>query len=280
MSARRARVRGVEIAWEERGQGARPLVLVHGFTGFRQDFATQWDALAERGRTLAPDLPGHGDSGRHAQDARYRLDELAQDLRAWLAQVSTGPVDLLGHSMGGMLALRIALAEPSRVASLLLMDTSAGPLHDLDRSLVEAASHLVRQGGMRALARVLRARAEEDPQRGEPDRRVERLWGPERFWAWREARIEATDPRAYPLLAAELLDGTDLTPRLGEIEVPALVMVGAQDEPFLGPARRLAEHLPQTCYVEIPEAGHQPQHENPASWREAVLAHLRRVREG
>ena len=281
MSARRRCVRGVEIAWEERGEGARPFVLLHGFTGFRDDFATQMEALAAAGRTLAPDLPGHGASGRHADPARYTLDALAEDLRAWLAAVAPEqPVDLLGHSMGGMLALRIALAEPARVASLVLMDTSAGPLAHVDRGLLETAARLAREAGTKALAAVLRARAADDPERGEPDRRVERTWGAERFWAWRTARVEATDPLAYEVLGAQMLDAPDLEPRLGGIAVPALVLVGAEDGPFLEPARVLAEGLPAARYVAIPGAAHQPQHESPQAWREAVLAHLRRVRGG
>lgn len=278
MSVRRERVRGVEIAWEERGQGTRPFVLLHGFTGFRGDFATQLDALAARGRTLIPDLPGHGDSGRHDEPSRYGLDALAADLRAWLEVAAPGPVDLLGHSMGGMLALRVALADPARVASLVLMDTSAGPLAHVDRGLLETASRVAREAGMKALATVLRARAGDDPERGEPDRRVERAWGAERFWAWRTARVEATDPLAYETLGAQMLDAPSLEPRLREIAAPALVLVGALDTPFLEPARVLAAHLPDARLLTIPDAAHQPQHESPAAWRDAVLAHLARVR--
>lgn len=278
MSERRAEVRGVELVWDERGRGARPLVLLHGFTGFRQDFATHLDALSDVGRTLAPDLPGHGASGRHEDPSRYGLDALAADLRAWLGAVAEGPVDLLGHSMGGMIALRMALAEPARVGSLLLMDTSAGPLAHVDRSLLDTASRLARDAGMKALAAVLRARASDDPERSDHDRRVEAVWGEERFWAWRTARVEATDPLAYETLGAQMLDAPSLEPRLPEIAAPSLVLVGADDTPFLAPSRLLADRLPDARYVEIPEAAHQPQHENPAAWRAAVLAHLERVR--
>lgn len=108
----RVRVNGIEIAFEEHGAGTRPLVLLHGFTGFRQDFATQVDALAKRGRVIAPDLRGHGDSG-HAEPARYTLRHLQQDLVELLDALDIGSCDLLGHSMGGMVALRAVLAAPS-----------------------------------------------------------------------------------------------------------------------------------------------------------------------
>jgi pimeloyl-ACP methyl ester carboxylesterase len=268
----------VEIVWEERGAGARPLVLLHGFTGFRHDFATHMEALGEVGRTLAPDLPGHGDSGRHEDASRYTLDALAADVAAWLGEVAEGPVDLLGHSMGGMIALRVARARPARVASLVLMDTSASPLAHVQRDLLETASRLAREAGTRALAAVLRARAGDDPERSPHDRRVEREWGEAAFWQWRTARVEATDPVAYEVLGAQMLDAPSLEARLPEIAAPTLVLVGADDTAFLAPSRLLADRLPHARYVEVPDAAHQPQHENPPAWRRALLEHLRTVR--
>ncbi|MGH7286868.1 MAG: alpha/beta fold hydrolase, partial [Myxococcota bacterium] len=95
---------GIELAYEERGRGTRPLVLVHGFTGFRGDFATQLEALAGHGRVLAPDLRGHGESGRSGDPAHYTLAGLAADLLGFLDALGVERCDLLGHSMGGMLA--------------------------------------------------------------------------------------------------------------------------------------------------------------------------------
>jgi len=271
-------VNGIELAYEERGRGARPLLLVHGFTGFRHDFATQLDALSAHGRVLAPDLPGHGESGRSEDPAHYTLAGLAEDLLGFLDAVGVERCDLLGHSMGGMLALRVALAQPERVASLLLMSTSAGRLHWVDRAQLALASRVAREAGMATLATLLRARAKDDASRGVADRRVEDEWGAERFWAWRTERVAAMDPAAYEALGRALVEQQDLTPRLAAIRAPTTVLVGEHDLEFLGPSAALAQGIAGADHVVLADAGHQPQHEAPEAWRAAVLEHLMRVR--
>jgi pimeloyl-ACP methyl ester carboxylesterase len=274
----RLRANGIEIAFEEQGHGERPLVLVHGFTGFRQDFATQLPALAQHGRVLAPDLRGHGESGRTGDPASYGFEPLTADLLGFLDALGVERCDLLGHSMGGMLALRAALRAPERIASLLLMDTAPGPLAFVDRAQLALAARVGREAGMAALAQILRARAKDDGERSAADRRVEQEWGDERFWAWRTARVAAMDPAAYEALGLALVDQADLTPRLGEIDCPTTVLVGELDHEFRAPSEALARHIRGARLSVVPGAGHQPQHEAPEAWRAAVLGHLARVR--
>ena len=274
----RVRANGIEIAFEEHGQGERPLLLVHGFTGFRQDFAGQLAGLAQHGRVLAPDLRGHGESGRTGDPASYGFEQLTADLLGLLDALAIERCDLLGHSMGGMIALRAALAAPGRVASLVLMDTAPGPLAFIDRSQLGLAARVAREAGMAALAQILRVRASGDPTRSAPDRRVEAEWGEERFWAWRTARVAAMDPAAYEALGLALADQEDLTPRLAEIACPTAVLVGELDHELLAPSEALARHIRDARLHVLPQAGHQPQHEAPDAWRAAVLEHLARVR--
>jgi pimeloyl-ACP methyl ester carboxylesterase len=274
----RLRANGIEIAYEEHGRGERPLLLVHGFTGFRQDFASQLGALAQHGRVVALDLRGHGESGRTGDPASYSLAQLTADLLAFLDALGIERCDLLGHSMGGMLALRAALAAPARFASLLLMNTAPGPLGFIDRAQLALAAQLAREAGMAGLAKILRERARDDPSRGASDRRIEQEWGEERFWAWRTARVVATDPAAYEALGLALAEQEDLTQRLAEIPQPTVVLVGELDQEFRAPSERLASGIPDAQLVVLPGAGHQPQHEAPEAWRAAVLAHLARVR--
>jgi pimeloyl-ACP methyl ester carboxylesterase len=271
-------VNGIEIAYEDHGEGEQPLLLVHGFTGFRHDFAGQLEGLAQHGRVLAPDLRGHGESGRSGDPSSYSFEHLTGDLLGLLDALGIERCNLLGHSMGGMLALRAALRAPERIASLLLMDTAPGPLSWLDHSLLALAARVGREAGMAALAQILRARAGDDPARGVPDRRVEEEWGSERFWAWRSARVAAMDPAAYEALGRALVEQEDLSHRLAEIRCPTDVLVGELDHEFRTPSEVLARHIPGARLHVLPGAGHQPQHEAPEAWRVAVLAHLARVR--
>src|SRR5690606_32861355 len=122
---RRTAVNGIEIEWEAHGEGPRALVLVHGFTGSRRDFAPRVPELAALGRTVLPDLRGHGGSTNTGDPAGYTLEQLADDLLAFLAAEGLSGCDLLGHSLGGMVVLRAALAAPERIGSLILMNTAA-----------------------------------------------------------------------------------------------------------------------------------------------------------
>src|SRR5271157_3434474 len=121
-------VNGVDLPWEERGsspEGTPTLVLVHGFTGSSHDFALEVDALAVRRRVVTLDQRGHGHSTRSGVLDGYTIEQLVADLVAFLEAVGGGPVDLLGHSMGGRVALGTVLSRPDVVSSLILMDTSA-----------------------------------------------------------------------------------------------------------------------------------------------------------
>jgi 2-succinyl-6-hydroxy-2,4-cyclohexadiene-1-carboxylate synthase len=273
------RVNGIELAYDEAGAGGRPFVLVHGFTGSRGDFTEQLPRLAAHGRTLAPDLRGHGASG-HGPEAAYTFDQLAADVLGFLDALGIAGCDLLGHSMGGMVALRMVLARPERVASLVLMDTAAGPLDSRAAPFMELAAKIARENGMEALFAAARAIGEANPDLPAAVRRhVERV-GAEAYWARSRAKLTAMDPVAFATLGPRLGEHASLAPRLGEIRCPTLVMVGDQDAPFLAAADELAEGIRGARQVVIPGAAHQPQLENPDAWRAAILDHLARARSG
>lgn len=275
----RIAVKGIEIAYEEHGSGTRPFVLLHGFTGSRRDFAPRLAELAALGRVVLPDLRGHGESTNTGAADGYTLDQLALDLLAFLDALGIPRCDLLGHSMGGMVALRAVLARPERFASLVLMDTSARAPADLSRAAVELAARVAREAGMPQLATLLRARAS-SPEAGrtDADRRLEAEWG-DRYWTdWRFPNYHAMDPYAFGALGAALFDQVPLAARLGEIRCPTLVLVGSGDTGFLSAADELAAAIPGARLAVIPDAGHQPQLENPAAWFAALREHLARAR--
>lgn len=112
-------------SWE--GEGATPLLFVHGFG----DGAHVWDSVVARleraGRCVAPDLLGHGDSD-HDRAGRYAVGDHAADVAAVRSSNRMRDVVLVGHSMGGAVALHAAVRHPSGVAGLVLVD--CGPRGD------------------------------------------------------------------------------------------------------------------------------------------------------
>ncbi len=100
------------------------VVLVHGASAH----AHWWDyvapTLAGHYRVLAPDLRGHGDSD-HARPPAYAIDDYVHDLEALTTALAPSPVALVGHSLGGVIALRYTERHPARVATLAIVDSRA-----------------------------------------------------------------------------------------------------------------------------------------------------------
>lgn len=277
----RIAVRDIEMEVEEAGQGGRGFVLVHGFTGSRDDFREQMAPLAEHGRTLALDQRGHGGSTNSGKHELYTLDQLVADLAGAFDALGLERADLLGHSLGGAVVLRFALAHPERVASLVLMDTSANTFRGRFPEAVRAAvAAYAREHGMVALARRnrdLMAASNQVP----PSMKalVERM-GPDVFWQRIERKHEQMDPVAWDALSAGMGAVEPVVERLGEIRCPATIVVGAEDVPFLAPADEMEKGIRGARRVTIPDAAHSPQLENPPAWLAAIRAHLAWARAG
>lgn len=121
-----AEVNGLSLGYEEYGSGgAGPvLVLLHGGLGTGDMFAPILPALAEGRRVVAVDMQGHG---RTADVGRpLRFESMADDVAALCARLGSGPVDLLGYSLGGGVALRTAIQHPDTVRRLVLVSAPYG----------------------------------------------------------------------------------------------------------------------------------------------------------
>ncbi|HEV2768179.1 MAG TPA: alpha/beta hydrolase [Acidimicrobiales bacterium] len=285
-ATRTRRLGAAEVEFEvvEAGTGGRPLLLVHGFGGAKEDFVEHLPALAEAGwHSVAPDLRGHGASDAPAEEEAYALEVLASDLVALADALGWDRFALLGHSMGGMAAQLAALAVPERIAALVLMATSHGPV-EVDRSLALASIEIVRSGGMPALAEAITALGGSPfatPQ-GEQARksRPSPLGGDdiEASWAaFADAKLIASSPAMYTAMVPAMLDQPDRLHALEHLQVPTLVVVGEHDASFLQACRRLAATIPGARLVVVAGAGHSPQHEAPEAWRHSVLSFLEKT---
>ena len=122
---------GVRIhgaVWERPGAGAPPLVLLHGIWDTWRTFAGVAPRLARGRAVYAPDLRGHGDSDK--PEWGYRHADYAADVLAVLRHLPHGRVDLLGFSLGALVALHLAAEHPERLARLVLEDPPLDPAAD------------------------------------------------------------------------------------------------------------------------------------------------------
>jgi pimeloyl-ACP methyl ester carboxylesterase len=274
-SARTLHVNGVDLTWSERGSSPErtpTFVLCHGFTGSSLDFALEVDALAADRRVVTLDQRGHGHSTKTGHLDGYTVEQLAADLTAFLESVGDGPVDLLGHSMGGRVVMGVALARPDLVRSLILMDTSAWSFLPPDEE-IRAMVH----GFINAF----------DPARGMPA--TLSLGGPEDVLIeartpaeWRkekDAIFAGMDAYAVKALGSELMgdaadDGGALRANLPAIACPTTVIAGKRDHPMVDQAPALAAEVADGRLTVIAGAYHSPQLTHAPEWRAAVEAHL------
>lgn len=262
---------GVTLEVEATGSGPG-LVLVHGFGGAKEDFALHVPALATAHRVVTFDHRGHGASDGPADLGAYSLDRLAADTVAVADAVGFDTFRLLGHSMGGMVARRVVLAQPDRVEALVLMNTSPGPVPGISVELVEYGARLALEEGEEGMDALKRAQDELDPLGSPAYRRL--LVEQPGYKDFQDRKWAALSPYMWAALAMELATQPDQVDALLDVDTPTLVMVGEQDESFLEPSRQAAAALPDAQLVVIANAGHSPQFEAPTEWRETLLAFL------
>ncbi len=275
---RQIRLGDIEIAYTEIAGSGVPLVLLHGLTGHRDDFLPLLPLLRERHPglwLLAPDLRGHGDSTHPGDPAACTFERLIDDLRTFLDRLGIARCHLLGHSFGGMISLRFALAFRERLDSLVLLGTAPFAPDGFSAEIFEKSGEIARARGMP----FLQARIEEASRSAEPTRPSDRAalrWA-DSYWPHHRHRFRSLDPIAYRELGLVMVRQESIEPRLAELALPVSVIVGVFDEAFLSGADRLATGIAGAIRFDIDEAGHHPHRENAEAWLDAVSAHLARA---
>lgn len=255
----------------EAGHGGRPLLLLHGFTGAKEDFADHLDALGAKGwHAVAPDLPGHGGGPKPDDEQAYSFDAYVRFVLDLADSLGWRRFALLGHSMGGMVAQCLALTAPERLDALVLMDTTHGPLPDVDPALVELGVLLARTEGMPAL--LAASKLHDDPLATEAfDRLCAERPGHAEFC---DRKVLASSPAMWAAMVQAMLAQTDRLEALRALAVPTLVLVGEHDRGFRTASRRMAEAIPGARFEVIDGAGHSPQFERPDAWWRALTSFL------
>lgn len=286
---RRLHAGSIQLDIAEAGAGGRPLLLVHGFTGAKDDFAGHLPALAAAGwHAVAPDLRGHGASDAPEGESAYSLEIMAGDVLALADALGWDRFALVGHSMGGMVVQLAALSAPERLTALVLMDTGFGPVV-IDRSLAMGSVELVRASGMGALAELLASLPEGvNPLETVASRHLRQTRpsprggdAPAESWhAFSDAKLVAASSAMYAAMVPAMLDQPGRLAALGDLAVPVLVLVGEHDVLFLDDSRRLAAAIPGAHLDVLPGAGHSPHHETPERWLATVLEFLAEATSG
>lgn len=253
---------GVPTHWITAGSGPRRALLIHCSLGHAGGWARMVAGLDDVITAIAYDLPGHGRSADWdgISDIQAVSTAMAVDL---LERDGQGPADIIGHSFGGTVALRLAVERPDLVRSLALFEPVFFAVAAADRPDLDPGNdpHMVRyRAALAAGDRMGAARA------------FTAVWGDGRGWdslppaqqqamATRIHLIEAGAPAIYGDVAGMLSGG-----KLARITCPLLLMRGA-DSPLAIAAINdgLARRIPQARQVVVPGAGHMAPITHPAA---------------
>lgn len=262
-------VNGIRLWVKQAGEG-NSLLLLHGFTGSGATWEPFVAGFARRHRLIMPDLIGHGRSDTPDNPERYRIDRCVDDLLALLDQFGMDRFDLLGYSMGGRVALHLALAAPERVRRLVLESASPGIDDPAERAKRVASDEILAQ------------KVEREGLKAFID-----YWERIPLFASQERLPEATRSRLRAQRLANTPDGlanslrgmgagamTPVVSRLGELAMPTLLIAGELDDKYVGLTRMMVEAMPNATARIIPNAGHATHLESPDSFAQTVLAFL------
>ena len=242
---------GVAIHYDIEGEGP-VLLLSHGYSATGEMWRDQVEALKDRFRVVTWDMRGHGRSDYPDEPAAYSEALTVGDMAALLDAASVERAVLGGLSLGGYMSLAFNLAHPERVRALVVIDTGPGYRSDearegWNKNALRTAERYETEG----LARLQRGTAE---MRASSHRDASGLV--------RAARGMLTQRDAAVISS------------LPTIAVPSLVVVGANDAPFLAAADYMAGKIPGAKKVIIPDAGHAANMDQPAAFNAAVRGFL------
>ena len=257
---------GGDIYYEVRGSGP-PIVLGHSFLCSGEMWGPQLEPLAEHYQVLNLDLRGHGKSGPVIRP--FGMYDLVEDVLAVLDREGVGRAVWAGLSIGGMVALRAALVAEERVSGLILLDTHAGRETAFNKLRSLLMGSAVKAFGPRPLSpEIIRLFFSSDTRKTKQPLIDE----------WKERFASVHVPSMLRALRA-LRRRDSVLDRLGEIKVPALVIVGEHDR-LLPPSysNEIAARLTDASLVVVEKAGHLSTLEQPESVTSAMVSFLQKQR--
>ena len=242
---------GIKIHYEIHGDGP-PLILSHGYSSTSAMWQGQIEALSKHHKLIVWDMRGHGQSDYPEAPSAYSEALTVGDIAALLDVVGARKAIVGGLSLGGYMSLAFYRAHPERVSALLIIDTGPGFKKDDARAAwnkraLDTADRFEREG-----LEVLKSASRE------------------------RSTVSHRDARGLALAARGMLTQRDarVIEVLPDIKVPSLVVVGADDTPFLAASDYMAAKIPGAKKAVIPAAGHAVNIDQPQAFIEAVLPFL------
>jgi len=245
---------GVGIYYEVHGDGP-PLLLTHGYSSTSAMWHGQVDALSKEHKLILWDMRGHGQSDYPDDPKAYSEVLTVGDIAAILDAIGADRAIIGGLSLGGYMSLAFYRAHPERTRALLIIDTGPGFKKDDAREAWNAralaTADKLDQEGLEVLKAATRERA----------------------------TASHRNAKGLALAARGMLTQRDaaVMELLPNIKVPSLIVVGADDTPFLAASDYMAAKIPGAQKVVIPAAGHAVNIDQPKAFVDAVVPFLKNL---
>jgi pimeloyl-ACP methyl ester carboxylesterase len=242
---------GVKVYYEVEGQGPA-LLLSHGYSSTGRMWGGQVAALKDRYRVITWDMRGHGETDSPSDQSLYSEEATVDDMASILGEVGASEAVIGGLSLGGYMSLAFYLKYPQMTRALMLFDTGPGYRNPQAREGWNQTSYRraerLEQGGLASLS------------------------GGDEVRQAMHKSAEGLAKAARGMLAQF---DSRVIESLESIKVPTLVLVGANDEAFLQATDYMANKIPGSKKVVIPDAGHAANIHQPAAFNEAVVSFLK-----
>lgn len=249
------KINGIELAYERHGNGT-PLMLLHGFPLDHHLWDEVVPLLEDSFDLILPDLRGFGES--ETIDTPYTMEEYASDIAGLLDHLSIQKAAVVGHSMGGYVALAFARTYPERVSGLALVSSQApaDPPERKEGRYKSAAE--VAEKGIGSVLETMAPKFTSDP----------------RLQALTREIMEKQKPAAYIGALKAMAERADSTPMLSTFMFPLVIIHGDEDALIsVDRAREVKASIPGSHYAELRGIGHVPMLEAAEKTAEA-LKHL------
>lgn len=231
-------VNGVRLAYERRGKGT-PVVLLHGYPLDHHLWDEVVTLLEDRFDLILPDLRGFG--GSSTVDSYYSMEDYASDIAALLDHLGIQKAAIVGHSMGGYVALAFARLYPERISGLGLVSSQVlADTEERKEGRYKSAAEVADKG----IASVVEAM-------------TPKFTTDERLQAYARKSMEGQQPAAYIGALKAMAERVDSTSLLSTIEYPVVLIHGDADTLVpIDRAREVKASFPQAHLVEVRGAGH------------------------
>lgn len=235
------RVRDIDIYYEDTGRGT-PLLLIHGLGSSTSGWVNQVPEFSQNYRVITFDVRGHGQSDKPR--GPYSIAMFAEDAAALMDSLEINQAHIVGISMGGAIALQLAVEYPEKLRSLTVVNMTAELILRTFKERFEfwMRTAIVRLLGMRKMGEVLAERLFPKPEQEELRRVFPDMWA-------------ENDKRAY-LASFNALVGWSVTERLGSIQCPTLVIAADEDYSPVSAKEAYVAKIPEAKLVVIDDSRH------------------------